>query len=276
MMKMQSNSLKMYLGVVATGTLLAASITGCSDNITSSSDAIPYTIEVANQSITLESLGAATEIMASVKDKNGRVIPNVRLAFDVREQGVATVSSENRITGLNNGETRVQIRIADPAHSVERPGYHSGRLTVEVPLQVRQRAASVQLRVPNGGDIWLWGVGEALSLQALPADPGGAPLQRPHQIVWSSANPSVATVDQRGVVTATGEGQVLIRADVEGVLGEFRVFVSSTLTFSGCVSSAPMRFLDAAGSRARCDSDQTNIYRTGFFKSTDLSDGDPS
>jgi hypothetical protein len=258
------------------GTLLVAALSGCSDSITNSNDAIPASIEVPNQLVLVESLGAETELLAQVKDRNGRVIPGVRLVWEVQERGVASVSGQTRLTALNNGDTRIVVRIAEPDPSVEVPGYHSGRLQAEFPLRVRQRAASVQIRVPNGGNVWLWGVGESLSLQALPSDPGGAPLQRVHDVVWSSSNPSIATVDQRGVVTATGEGQVQIRADVEGTQGTFQVNVSATLTFSGCVSSGPMRFLDAAGSRSRCSEDQTIIFRPGYVQSSEGSPGDPS
>jgi hypothetical protein len=257
------------------GVALLAMTAGCSDSITSSG-ATPFSIDVPNQALLLESLGAETAITARVLDRGGRVIPDVRLAVEVLDRGVAAAAENGRIVGLNNGETRVRVRIADPNPSVSNPGYHSGRLVVEVPLTVRQRAATVQVRDLNNGNIWLWGVGQSLPLQALPVDPGGQPLQRVHNVVWSSANPAIATVDQRGVVTGVSEGEVLIRADVEGVVGVFRVYVSTTLTFSGCVSSGPMRFLDAAGTRARCDQDQTAIFRSGFFAASEPTTGGPS
>lgn len=61
-------------------------------------------------------------------------------------------------------------------------------------------------------------VGQAIRLTAAGTDPDGAK----REIQWSSSNPQVATVSDRGVVRALAEGSVTITADC----GSYRTFTT--------------------------------------------------
>ena len=55
-------------------------------------------------------------------------------------------------------------------------------------------------------------VGETIDLDARLVNPGGREVHGRTEHVWSSTNPIVATVDQRGVVTAVSPGSATITA----------------------------------------------------------------
>jgi hypothetical protein len=67
-------------------------------------------------------------------------------------------------------------------------------------------------------------VGGTRRLQATATDAAGNALPRP--AVWRSGNPSIATVDAEGLVTAMGAGRVDISASVGSVSGSASVEVS--------------------------------------------------
>ena len=67
-------------------------------------------------------------------------------------------------------------------------------------------------------------LGDVVHLTATPRDPAGKPLTgRP--VTWTSSDPSVATVNSSGVVTAVGEGSTTITATSEGQSGTATVTV---------------------------------------------------
>src|SRR5262245_24458578 len=47
----------------------------------------------------------------------------------------------------------------------------------------------------------------------------------PERFSWTSSDPDVATVDDRGLITSVGEGKATITATVEGVTGSIPVTV---------------------------------------------------
>lgn len=68
-------------------------------------------------------------------------------------------------------------------------------------------------------------VGQSVQLTATARDAGGNVLSG-RTFEWSTAEPSVATVSETGLVTAVAEGQAEIRATAEGVTGGLVITVS--------------------------------------------------
>jgi uncharacterized protein YjdB len=61
-------------------------------------------------------------------------------------------------------------------------------------------------------------VGDRLAYSAVPQAADGTPLPG-HRVVWSTGHPSIAAVDEAGVVTALAPGQTTITAQADGVTG---------------------------------------------------------
>lgn len=69
------------------------------------------------------------------------------------------------------------------------------------------------------------GIGDRFQLREIVRNPGGFLL--PLEAAWTSENSSVASVDSLGVVTALAAGQVTIRADVQGNVGQSVITVEA-------------------------------------------------
>jgi hypothetical protein len=70
----------------------------------------------------------------------------------------------------------------------------------------------------------LGALGETATFTAEALDNAGAPLDGV-DFDWESSDPTVATVDDDGTATATGAGDVFIRATTQGITGEGRLVV---------------------------------------------------
>jgi uncharacterized protein YjdB len=114
--------------------------------------------------------------------------------YSVENAAIATISAEGVISGITAGNTTITVTsIADP------------RLTASATVSVNPaRAVSF---APGGSAITLWN-GDARTLSAdVDVD-----ANESKDIIWSSGNTSVATIDPSGVITATGEGTAIVRA----------------------------------------------------------------
>ena len=81
-------------------------------------------------------------------------------------------------------------------------------------------------------------LGSRVQLPAIAFDAQGHVI--PGQpVLWSSSTPAVASVSATGLVSALAEGSALIRAEVDGVVGEITVFVKAGLPPIGSVTVTP-------------------------------------
>ena len=121
----------------------------------------------------------------------------------------AAVGRGGTVRGLTAGEYEIVVTLLTP------PGFEGTPPSLRVPLTVLSPAvASVEVTAEPGRLYQ----GTTLLHSATAHQADGS--VRPQPVVsWSSSDPSVATVDRFGYVTATGTGAVTIQADVEGVAG---------------------------------------------------------
>lgn len=124
---------------------------------------------------------------------------------------VAVVASNGRVMARGAGIATITATSEGQADSA--------RITV-VPIPV----AAVTVNVP-GPPVQVGGTG---FVTAGVADRNGQPL-RNRPVTWESADPQVATVDQRGLITGIDTGTVTITAASEGVSGTGTVRVGSPI-----------------------------------------------
>src|SRR3970040_2071950 len=74
--------------------------------------------------------------------------------------------------------------------------------------------SQVEVQPPGAGLI----LGATTQFTATPRTASGIPVPN-RQVTWSSANQAIATVSASGLVTATGLGEVMITARVDGASG---------------------------------------------------------
>ena len=156
----------------------------------------------------------------SVVVSTGETIPFEVRALDAQGRAVdaevrtvaprgAAVVRGGTVRGLTAGEYEIVVTLLTP------PGFEGTPPSLRVPLTVLSPAvASVEVTAEPGRLYQ----GTTLLHTATAQQTDGS--VRPQPVVsWSSSDPSVATVDRFGYVTATGTGAVTIQADVEGVAG---------------------------------------------------------
>lgn len=73
-----------------------------------------------------------------------------------------------------------------------------------------QPSGAASITIAPSSQVTLFGVGDTRQLTATPLDTDGSPVAT--TVTWSSTNTAVATVDNSGLVTATGIGTATVRA----------------------------------------------------------------
>lgn len=155
----------------------------------------------------MNALGQIRSLEAEITDRNGFTIPGAPVTWTSLDEEVAVVGADGIVEGVGVGTTEVVAT--------------SGSLADTVEVQVRQVAASVTV----SPDLLEMSVGDVSDLMAAAADSNGFAIPDP-EVVWGSLDPSVASVDGEGTVTAQGEGETSILAVLDGVDGSAQVVVT--------------------------------------------------
>lgn len=169
-------------------------------------------ITVTPETITLAAIGATERLSATVLDQNGRTMSGAAVSWTTGDPGVATVDRDGLVTATGNGATNVTAI--------------SGAAAGSATVTVRQEAAEV--RVSPASDTLL-SIGDTLTLAAEALDANGHALVDA-DFQWSSADESVVTVDDTGLVTAVAEGStdITVRATGSDVMDSARIVVEVT------------------------------------------------
>jgi uncharacterized protein YjdB len=158
------------------------------------------------------SVAFTTTLAATVRDVNGATIASAPVTWSTDKPLTAAVSQAGVVTGLLPGTATITAA----------SGGKSGTATITVGLApvatVTVSPSTLNLR---DRDNQRTGTLTATLRDAL----GNALTNR--EIAWSSSNPSVATVNQSGVVTAQDRGNATITATSEGKSGTASVVVQN-------------------------------------------------
>jgi trimeric autotransporter adhesin len=172
-------------------------------------DATPQVADiVVNPSAVTLSLNAQQPLQALVRNAAGELVPDASVTWTAENAAIATVSPTGVVTAVGLGSTQIAASARGK----------SGIATVTVQ---RTPVASVVV-VPNVVNA---GIGGTTQLIAKAYDAGQNELSG-RDMVWTTSNAAVATVDGNGLVTAKAKGTATITATTEGKSGTSQFTIS--------------------------------------------------
>ena len=192
-------------GGIATITAAAGNATG-SARVTVEQSAASVT--VAPPSLDFEALGDTARAAATASDEDGQPIPGAAVTWASDDAGVATVDSTGLVTATGEGAATITATV--------------GAAVGEAPVSVKQVPDSME--VTSAGSALA--IGDSMQFTATVFDRNGHPVGG-LTFAWSSSDPAVATVDDRGWVRGVAEGS----ADITAETGELSA--SKKLTVQG-------------------------------------------
>ena len=176
-------------------------------------------------------VGDSVTLSASARDGAGSVLPTAQVSWTSSDPKVAEVSPVGVVTALGSGRAEVHSASGEAGATavivVEAPSTGPTARRTEPPLESTPKppppstaVAEVDVAAPTEGLV----VGQTVQLSAALRDASGNTLTG-RSVTWTSDNREVATVDDRGWVTAAAEGRTAIRATSEGRVGTAPVTV---------------------------------------------------
>ena len=166
-------------------------------------------VEVSPSAETI-GLRGTLQLTAEGFNESGNAVAGAEFSWESSAAAIATVDASGLVTGVAEGVVTVTAS----------SGGASGGATITV-VNVTGRVASVVVAPPEAT---ITALGDTLRLAALGFDENG------HAVAgavfsWTSGDRSVATVDERGLVTAVAEGTATITANVEASSGSAEITV---------------------------------------------------
>jgi len=207
------------------------------------SGAVPTSMTVTPSSVSLVT-GQSAQLVASVLDASGAVVPNRPVVWSSENSSVASVSSDGLVFGAGMGTTVVHAS--------------ADGLTASVSVSVTGiKAVSVSV-LPQ---LLALTVGDTSRLVATVRAADSSLLSN-RAVTWSSSNPASVTISPTGLVTAGGAGTATINAQADGIsatvpvtvaappvapVASISVTLGSTSLVIGQTTQATATLRDAAG-----------------------------
>ncbi len=151
-------------------------------------------VTLNEETVTLNSLGATSQLVATAFDADGDTISGVTVTWASSNTSIATVNSSGLVTSVANGSASITVT--------------SGSLSATASVTVSQVAASVAL---NSSTVTLDSLGATSQLTATVSDANGETISGA-TVAWASSDTDVATVSSAGLVTAVLSGTVTVTA----------------------------------------------------------------
>lgn len=164
-------------------------------------------IDVAPGTATLTSLGESLQFAATLRDAAGNVVTGVAVSWSSSSVAVASVNASGLATAVAGGVAQITASV--------------GGVTGSAQLEVMQLGATLAIEVIQYS---LLLIDETSQLDAVARDANGNAVSSA-TLTWSSSDPSVASVDVSGLVSARRFGSVWIRVSYEQLGDSVRVSV---------------------------------------------------
>jgi hypothetical protein len=197
-------------------------------------------VEVEPAATTLPSLGATAQLTATARDAAGVEILGKSFEWESSDDAVASVGAFGAVTAVANGSALITATVDGVSGTSS--------------ITVNQSVASVAV-TPEA--IGLSAIGATGLLSAEARDANENPILG-ITFAWNSGDPSVAIVDDTGLVTASGPGVSMIRATGPGgVFGEATVSVDLGVVWTSMESGTSTHL------RAIWGSSDSDIFAVG-------------
>ena len=160
----------------------------------------PVEMDVLPAAATLFSLGDTLRLVADALDANGNAVADFGFSWTSQNDAIATVDTAGLVTAVRTGSANI---FAEAGEFRDSAGVTVAQLAVEV--QVTPQVDTLDA------------VGDTVRLTAVAVDRKGNVVEDT-DYAWSARHPSVVTVDDAGLVTATGPGtgEIWVKASRAG------------------------------------------------------------
>lgn len=149
-------------------------------------------------------------------------IEQVEFLFQSNDPSIATVTASGEVTGINRGQTRIQITHA--THQADQL------------ITVVDDSNAIARIVVNGSKAPL-SPGQTREFSATVYNYKEEDISTQHQVTWKSSNTTIGSINEQGVFTAHQNGEVTIWAEVGSIRsGDCALSIGSnqrSATFSG-------------------------------------------
>ncbi len=181
--------------VVVFLSLAMLALTACGkESPTEPTSQVPTNINLSPNNIVLTAIGQSTQINATVLDQESKVITGAAVTWTSSNARVAMVSPGGQVTAVSNGTARITATF--------------GFASASVSVSVVQEAGSITISPESAT---LETVGATVQMEAVVHDTGNSVIPGA-AVMWSTGDPSIATVDNNGLVTAVSSGTTQITA----------------------------------------------------------------
>lgn len=222
--------------------LLAVAACGGGDGPTQPDDSeepdpVVTTVSVSPGEASADALDATVAFSATARDQDGNTMNGVSFTWSSADPDTATVAGDGTATAVANGTARIVAEADGVADTAT--------------LTVDQVVDSVAV---SPGSVTLDGPGDTVRIGAEARD-GNDHLVVDATFSWATSDPSVATVDGDGLVTAEAEGTVQISATAESLADTARVGVGMPPQPAPSIASVSPSPLQEGGSATISGSD---------------------
>lgn len=152
--------------------------------------------------------GQTSQLSVTLNDGAGNVLTGRAVTYMSSDPAIATVNGSGLVTAVAQGTAQIDVA--------------SEGVKASVPVTVTPVPIASIAITPNAATLRLT---QTTTLTAQARDAQGQPLTN-RTFSWSSSAPSVATVDQSGIVTAVAVGTATISATSEGRTGTASITVA--------------------------------------------------
>ena len=177
---------------------------------------------------TATAIGDTVHFAATIADKKGSILVGAAPTWTTGDSSVAIVGDDGSVIARGPGSTTVTVVV--------------GKLVSTARVVIKQKVAGVVVFSPAGDTAVSLLEGNQLQLQARALDARG------HTVAgrvagWHIDDSSVATIDDRGLITAVNAGRSVVSVNVEGVSGSLPIGVTTPASNIAIVAGGNQRAL---------------------------------